>query len=92
MLFKQDAETRSFYFLDAGQIKLSRFAPDGNEKIIDIINPGRTFAEAVVFGEMRGYPVGARAITYSEVLSVDSLYYKDFISNCTGRPLLFWLI
>lgn len=87
ILFEQNSETTSFFFLGSGQIKLSRLAPDGNEKVIDIINEGQTFAEAVVFGGLRGYPVSAEAIVESEALSVSALYYKDLISNCQDASL-----
>ncbi len=86
-LFEQNSETTAFFFLGRGQIKLSRLAPDGNEKVIDIINEGQTFAEAVVFGGLRGYPVSAEAIIDSEVLSVNALYYKDLIRNCQDASL-----
>ena len=86
-LFEQEDETTAFFFLDSGQVKLTRLAPDGNEKVIDIINAGQTFAEAVVFGGLRGYPVSANAITDSEVVSINSMYYRDFISNCSDASL-----
>ncbi len=82
VLFEQDSETKAFYFLDEGQVKISRLSPDGNEKVIDIVNAGQTFAEAIVFGGLRGYPVTAQAITDSVALGINSLYYKDFIRNC----------
>lgn len=87
VLFEQNSETTSFFFLGSGQIKLSRLAPDGNEKVIDIINEGQTFAEAVVFGGLRGYPVSAEAIVESEVLCISALYYKDLIRNCPDASL-----
>lgn len=87
VLFEQNSETTSFFFLGSGQIKISRLAPDGNEKVIDIINEGQTFAEAIVFGGLRGYPVTAEAIVESEVLCVSALYYKDLISNCPDASL-----
>ncbi len=34
-----------------GQIKLFRLSASGDEKIIDIIQPGNTFAEALMFME-----------------------------------------
>jgi len=32
-----------------GQIKPYRLSPEGNEKIIDIVQPGNSFAEALMF-------------------------------------------
>ncbi len=87
ILFEQESETTAFFFLDSGQIKLTRLAPDGNEKVIEIVNPGQTFAEAMIFGGLKGYPVNAHAIISSDVLSINSLYYRDFIRNCPDASL-----
>ena len=50
-LFEQQQPAREFFLLERGQIKLARCSPDGNEKIIDLISPGGTFAEAIMFAK-----------------------------------------
>jgi CRP-like cAMP-binding protein len=39
----------SFYFLALGQVRLFVIAPNGNEKVIELIGPGMSFAEALMF-------------------------------------------
>lgn len=39
----------SFYFLVLGQVRLFVIAPNGNEKVIELIGPGMSFAEALMF-------------------------------------------
>ncbi|MCP4043959.1 MAG: cyclic nucleotide-binding domain-containing protein, partial [Gammaproteobacteria bacterium] len=48
-LFTMGDPARSFFLMQKGQIKLYRLASSGQEKIIEIIRPGHTFAEAVMF-------------------------------------------
>lgn len=60
-LFRQGDPADRFFFLDQGLVKLFRTSPEGAEKIIEIVRPGSTFAEAVMFGG-GGYPVEAQAL------------------------------
>lgn len=76
-LFYQRDPAQYFYYLCTGSIKLSRLAPDGNEKVIEFINPGNIFAEALMFLEAPAYPVNAAALSQSELIAIDS---RDFTS------------
>src|SRR3989338_11412434 len=48
-LFRHGQPAERFFFLREGLVKLYRLSPDGDEKIIEIMRPGETFAEAVMF-------------------------------------------
>jgi CRP/FNR family transcriptional regulator, dissimilatory nitrate respiration regulator len=67
----------------SGQMKLFRLSLDGVEKVIEIIQPGQTFAEAVMFMERQNYPVSAEAITASEVYSFDSRGFMQVLREST---------
>ena len=72
-LFDFGQPATCFYYLTRGQIKLSRDSADGAEKVIELVRPRETFAEAVMFMEhVKGYPVSAEAIEPSEVYAFDS--------------------
>lgn len=75
-LFKQGDPADRFYLLISGQIKLFRLSSDGDEKVIEVIKPGATFAEALMFREKPAYPVGAQALLSSEIISIDA---RDFV-------------
>lgn len=75
ILFDQGDLADRFYYVVKGQIKLFRISPAGNEKIIEVVTPGSTFAEALMFLSRPHYPVGAQALIDAELISVDS---KDF--------------
>ena len=59
MLFRQNDPAERFYLLLRGQVKLFRLGPSGNEKVIEIVTPVSTFAEALMFLDHPTYPVGA---------------------------------
>lgn len=72
-LFDHGQPVRQFFHLRTGQLKLFRSSPSGGEKIIEIVQPKETFAQAVMFMEpSSGYPVSAEAIEPSVLLGFDS--------------------
>jgi len=71
-LFDTGQPVDRFYYLRSGQVKLFRVSAEGDEKVIEIIRPRQSFAEAAMFLEkVQGYPVSAEAIEPSEVLAFD---------------------
>ncbi len=87
-LFEQGDSADRFYMVVSGQIKLFRLSPAGNEKIIEIITPGSTFAEALMFLERPHYPVGAQALTAAEVISVDARDFTDMLRGSVDTCFL----
>ncbi|MEN8214692.1 MAG: Crp/Fnr family transcriptional regulator [Pseudomonadota bacterium] len=80
-LFLQGDELSSIYLLISGNIKLFRLTPSGNEKIIDLIRPGQTFAEAALFMGGSRYPVNATAVSSSVVVAIDARGYKQTMES-----------
>ncbi len=71
-VFDHGQPASHFYYLRRGLLKLFRVSPEGAEKVIAIIQPGETFAEAVIFsGQEAGYPVNCEALAQSEVIALD---------------------
>ncbi len=71
-LFHQGDPAQRIWLCRDGQLKLFRLSVSGQEKIIALINPGRSFAEATLFMPIRTYPVHCAALTSSEVIGFDS--------------------
>jgi len=82
-LFEQRQPARDFFMLISGQVKLARNSADGHEKIIDLISPGHTFAEAILFSGQKLYPVTASAILDSRLLCFDIASYADILHEST---------
>jgi CRP-like cAMP-binding protein len=69
ILFRLGDEPQGFYVAVHGRIKLSFTSPRGDEKVVDVIGPGQSFGEAVMFVS-RPYPVTAAALGDALVLFV----------------------
>jgi CRP-like cAMP-binding protein len=79
-LFQQGAPADRFFFVRDGMIKLYRLSPEGDEKIIEIAQPGQTFAEAVLFmGERARYPVNAEAISESHLYGFEQKAFLNLL-------------
>jgi CRP-like cAMP-binding protein len=82
-LFEMGERADRFWLVRAGRIKLYRIAPNGAEKVVEVIGPGQTFAEAVMFLTLREYPVHSEALTEAEVLGFDA---DRFLAVLRGSP------
>lgn len=82
MLFNRGDQAQGFYILLEGQIKLGVTSPQGDEKILGLVQPGQSFGEAVLFLE-RSFPVSAHATVDSEVLLVNKDAIFEILDNDT---------
>lgn len=80
-LFHFGDRARYFYLLRTGQIQLYRLSPGGEEKVIEIIQPGQSFAEAVMFFQINVYPVSAKAVLTSELWRVDMAVFLSMLQE-----------
>ncbi|MEO5344662.1 MAG: Crp/Fnr family transcriptional regulator, partial [Gammaproteobacteria bacterium SHHR-1] len=86
-LFGQGEQANAFYLLVEGQIKLARLSPGGDEKIIEIINAGGTFAEALMFLRVKHYPVSAHAMKDSSLVRINSEHYFAVLAESNDTCL-----
>ncbi len=68
-LFHIGDPCEEFHVAVTGQVKLFVAAPGGQEKVIELVGPGGSFAEALVFGGRRCI-VGAQALADVLLLSI----------------------
>ncbi len=69
MVFRFGEPCDAFHVAVTGQVKLFVLSPAGAEKVIEIVSPGHSFAEALMFTD-RPYILNAQALTDSLVLSI----------------------
>ena len=69
ILFHKGDPNCGFYLLVYGQIKLAFTSQQGNEKVVEILQQGKSFGEAVMFME-KPYIVFAQALADSLLLHV----------------------
>jgi CRP-like cAMP-binding protein len=79
-LFNRGDRAHGFYLLLEGQVKLGVISPQGDEKVIGLIQPGQSFGEAVLFLE-RSFPIYAQAIVDSKVLLITRDAIFDILDN-----------
>ncbi|MBV1913628.1 MAG: Crp/Fnr family transcriptional regulator [Cycloclasticus sp.] len=80
-LFHQQQAANYFYYLQSGDIKLYRLSPNGEEKVIELIQPGQTFAEAVMFMQTQHYPVHAQAITDCQLVQIKMDSFRQLLDQ-----------
>ncbi len=80
-LFERGEPAERFYLLASGQVKLFQVSAEGYEKIFEIIQPGQTFAEAIMFMDQQRYPVSVEAIMPSELVSFDMRSFRNILKN-----------
>ena len=78
-LFFQGDNVISFYLIMTGTIKLFRVSPDGKEKVVEIIEQGNTFAEALMFMDQPHYPVNATALAPCRVIAINCKFFKSML-------------
>lgn len=78
-LFEAGFSADEFYLLRTGQMKLYRLSPAGQEKVIEIIRPGNTFAEALMFLDIPAYPVNAQALSNAELYAIKNRAFIEIL-------------
>lgn len=69
MLYRVGDACNEFHVVVTGQVKLFVVSPSGQEKVVELIGPGQSFAEAVMFTN-RPYILNAQALTETLLLTV----------------------
>lgn len=81
MLFEMgDAATR-FFMVERGQLKLYRLSAAGQEKVIELLTPGQSFAEAAMFMPQRRFPVSCESLTASAVFALNAAVFLDILGE-----------
>ncbi|MGI9245238.1 MAG: Crp/Fnr family transcriptional regulator [Steroidobacteraceae bacterium] len=75
VLFDRGQPARHFYIVVEGQVNLVLYSKTGEEKIVDILGPGQSFAEAVMFMSGPAYPLSAVAAVPSRIARFSSSEY-----------------
>jgi len=76
ILFQRGEPCEGFYVVIYGQIKLSFISTGGHEKVVDLLGPGQSFDEAVMFME-KPHVVTAQTLADSMLLYVSNTAVFD---------------
>jgi len=81
VLFRQYDPALELFYIVTGKVKISLLSIEGAEKVVDIINEGNSFAEAIIFRGMDGYPVNAEALADCVVLRINAAKYIEVLKK-----------
>ena len=81
ILFDRGQPAQHFYIVLEGQVNLVLYSKSGEEKIVDILGPGNSFAEAVLFMEGPVYPVSAVSASKSRVARFQNREYLAILKQ-----------
>ena len=81
VLFDRGQPAQHFYIVIEGQVNLVLYSKSGEEKIVDILGPGNSFAEAVLFMEGPVYPVSAVSASKSRVARFQNREYLAILKQ-----------
>jgi len=95
VLFRRGDPALGFHIIVFGQVKLAFSSPRGDEKVVDLIGPGQSFGEAVMFME-RPHVVTAQTLSDSLLLYIpreivfqelerDPRFVRRIIAGLSGR-------
>lgn len=77
VLFRRGDPCHGFHLVLSGQVKLAFMTADGHEKVIEIMRPGQTFGEAVMFMD-KPYVVMAQALSDCRLLHISkSIVFEE---------------
>ncbi len=79
VLFHRGDTADYFYFIDSGQVELNIIAPTGQKKVLEVVGPDRTFAEAVAFMGGHKYPVTCEVLSDAVLVQIPNKDYVDLI-------------
>jgi CRP-like cAMP-binding protein len=71
VLFRRGDRCAGFHVVIFGQVKLSIYSPDGGEKVVEVMGPGQSFGEAVMFLD-KPYAVTAETLADTKLVHVSS--------------------
>jgi len=78
LLFEDGTAAKGFYVVASGKVKVYKLSPDGRERILHVIQPGCSFAEAAIFAD-GCYPAFAETINISELLFFPKDAFLDLL-------------
>lgn len=95
ILFHKGDPCEGFHFVIFGQVKLAFTSPSGAEKVLELMGPGQSFGEAVMFVD-QPYPVYAQVLLDTLLLHIsksvvfeeierDRLFARRIISGLSRR-------
>ena len=82
VFYQRGDAARHFFVVLEGRVRLSVFSRGGEEKVIEILGPGKIFGEVGMFSEGGCYPVTAVAASRARIARVANRDYLQILREC----------
>jgi CRP/FNR family transcriptional regulator len=80
LLFSDGEPAEGFFVVLDGKVKVYKLSGEGKERILHVVHPGGTFAEAAIFGNGL-YPAYAEPLAASRLLFIPKAGFLDLLRN-----------
>jgi len=80
ILFEDGDEADGFYIIASGKVKVYKLSLEGRERILHVVQPGNSFAEAAIFDNGR-YPAFAETLSSSTLLFFPKREFLDLLNS-----------
>lgn len=80
LLFSDGERAEGFFVVLEGKVKVYKLSAEGKERILHIVHPGGTFAEAAIFGNGL-YPACAESLVASKLLFLPKEGFLDLLAD-----------
>jgi CRP-like cAMP-binding protein len=87
VLYHRGEAARHFFIVLEGRVRLSVFSLGGEEKVIEILGPGRLFGEVGMFIESGSYPVTCVAASRARIARISNRDYLQILRECPDTCL-----
>jgi CRP-like cAMP-binding protein len=80
MVFREGEPAEGFFVMSSGKVKVFKLSEEGKEQVLHVLEPGHTFAEAVIF-EGGVYPAHAETLTDAEMLFLPKRPFLELLEK-----------
>jgi CRP-like cAMP-binding protein len=79
-VFREGERGDGFFVVASGKVKVFKLSEEGKEQVLHVLEPGQTFAEAVIF-EGGAYPAHAEALSDAELLFLPKRPFLELLEK-----------
>jgi CRP/FNR family transcriptional regulator len=79
-VFREGERGEGFFVVAVGKVKVFKLSEEGKEQVLHVLEPGQTFAEAVIF-EGGTYPAHAETLSDAEMLFLPKRPFLELLER-----------
>jgi CRP-like cAMP-binding protein len=80
-IFQSGNHKSGLFLVKSGQVKLSILSPNGSERVIDVVLPGGTFGESILFSNQKT-KLNAEMLAKGDLIEIPQDVVRKAVKNC----------